>query len=105
MEIKIPFNKWSKDRLKAGMKSATSRTKRYGAIGDTFIVDGKKYVIDFVENTKLGEVADVMYDIEGANSKEEFIEIWKSIHPKKGYDPDQLIWFHGFLEFKETKRR
>lgn len=96
MKIRIPFNKWSRERLKEGKKTATSRTRRYGVVGDVFTVDGITYQLEVIANVTLQTVCDVAYDIEGAKSKEEFIKIWEEIHPRKGWVPDQHVWFHRF---------
>jgi len=101
VKIRIPFNNWSRERLKKGIKTATSRNKKYGEVGDTFVVDGVTYELEVVTKVSLQSVLDVCYDIEGAKSKEEFIEIWKEIHPRKGWDPDQKVWFHRFKKLEE----
>ena len=95
-EIKIPFNKWSKDRLKAGVKTATSRTKKYGVVGDVFVVDGVSYELEIVSKVSLQTVLDVAWDVEGAKSKDEFVEVWESIHPRRGFVSDDKVWFHRF---------
>ncbi len=46
MKITIPFNDWSKERLRGQLKKATSRYKKYGDVGDTFIVQGYSYELD-----------------------------------------------------------
>jgi len=104
-EIKIPFNKWSKERLETGMKYATSRNRKYGNEGDTFVVDGWVYLITHIIHIPLRFVAEVLYEFEGAESIEEFIEVWKSIHPKKGYIPEQMVYYHHFSVFtkKDTE--
>ena len=43
MEIKIPFNDWSKQKLAEEKKCATSRRTKYGEKGDIFTINGKKY--------------------------------------------------------------
>ena len=101
-EITIPFNAWSIERLNAGRKCATSRNKVYGRVGDVFKPDnGKSYKIEYIISLALGVVRDYLYLIEGANSPEEFEEVWTSIHPKKGFDKEQLVWVHFFKEVKE----
>ena len=95
MDIEIPFNKWSRERLKEG-KCATSRNKKYGVEGDTFIVDGIKYIITDIARVSLQTVLDLGVQEEGADSKEEFIKVWKEIHPRKGFVPEQKVWFHRF---------
>jgi len=101
MQIRIPFNKWSLERLKKGNKSATSRNKKYGEIGDVFVVDGVKYELTAVCKVSLASIRDVCWDIEGCKSPDEFVEVWKDIHPRKGWNPDQKVWFHRFKKLEE----
>lgn len=95
-EIKIPFNDWSKARLRKGTKIATSRNKRYGNIDDNFTVDDMQFVIVDVFKTPLYDVAYRLYKQEGATSPEEFIEVWNEIHPIKKYQSEQRVYFHQF---------
>jgi hypothetical protein len=44
----------------------------------------------------LGHVRDHLYAAEGADSPEEFVEVWNSIHPNKGFEEGQLVWVHWF---------
>jgi len=98
MKIKIPFNKWSRDRIQQGIKTATTRNKKYGEIGDRFMVDGSEFVLTVVSRVTLGTVAEISYDVEGAKSKAEFIRIWNKIHPRKRYVPYQKVWYHRFTQ-------
>ena len=75
MEIMIPFNDWSKERLRAGKKTCTSRRKPYGKIGDTFTVDGSQYVLIDVMQAKLSDIAEHWYSFEGCNSPDEFKQV------------------------------
>ena len=100
MKIRIPFNNWSRERLKKGIKSATSRNKKYGEIDDTFVVDGVEYTLTAVCKANLSTIRDLCFDIEGCNSPDEFVEVWKDIHPRKGWDPKQKVWFHRFKKVK-----
>jgi hypothetical protein len=95
-EIKIPFNDWSEERLKLMVKNATSRTKKYGEPGDTFIVDGTEYMLELVIQLPLWFIAQELFRAEGAMNTIEFIDIWKSIHPLKGYVSTQVVWYHHF---------
>ena len=47
-EIKIPFNAWSKEKIRLEKKYATTRTKKYGDAGDYFKEQGKFCEIEFV---------------------------------------------------------
>jgi len=97
-EIEIPFNKWSRDRLEQGQKTATTRTSRYGDPGDTFVVDGRKYELTHVIKVELEVVARHFWGVEGCNYPNQFCEVWKEIHPHKGYEPDWEVWLHLFTE-------
>ena len=94
-EIRIPFNDWSRERLKV-CKCATSRNKRYGKPGDTFSVDGQAYRILNITKAPLWRVAEHCWMEEGADSPSEFIEVWNEIHPRKHYNPKQVVWYHEF---------
>ena len=93
----VPFNGWSQERLLLGSKTATSRTKQYGTIGDTFQAGDKSFELTDVSRKNLWDIAQNYYLDEGAKSPEEFIEVWNKLHPK-GFDPEQVVYFHKFRE-------
>lgn len=94
MKIYIPFNSWSKTRILNNTKKATTRYKKYGNPGDVFEVNDTQYELDLVIRVPLWFVVEELYRSEGAASQEELKEVWKSIHPKKGYRPFDLVWYH-----------
>jgi hypothetical protein len=96
MEVEIPFNVWSIGKLKEGVKTATTRTTKYGEPGDTFQAIGNNYEITDVKKVKLGEVKKNWWNIEGAKNKQEFENVWIGIHPKSGWTPDKLVYIHFF---------
>ena len=103
MEINIPFNDWSKARLRANHKNATSRNKRYGNVGDTFTVDCGysddryiKYELTHVERVTLAFVRDHFYWQEGCHVADMFVDVWNDIHPKKKFVDEQKVWLHYF---------
>jgi len=99
-EINIPFNKWSKERLKAKVKLATTRTKRYGKEGDTFVVHlgqvDYKFELLAVFQLSLYDVASKLYYIEGAESPLAFRKVWEQIHPRSAWEPDKKVYVHLF---------
>ena len=97
-QIEIPFNVWSKERLKVGRKTETSRNKKYGSVGDYFTVGGKRYFIREIRRITLGEIAQYYFAEEGANDSAEFIKVWEEIHPRKGFVAEQRVWMHFFYE-------
>jgi len=103
MKVDIPFNDWSRVQL-AKTKRATSRTKKYGSVGDTFEVklfhrlEKVKYQLTYIERVTLGFVAEHLYELEGANSQQELIDVWIKLHPLKGFEKDQKVYLHVFKE-------
>ena len=107
-EIKIPFNEWSTSRL--WRKRCTSRNKKHGEVGDTFVASHNsvtedsiqvvEYQITHIEKISLGFVAKYLYELEGADSPEGFMKVWEDIHPVIGFVPEQKVWVHVFKEVK-----
>ena len=100
-KIHVPFNSWSKDKLKKGLKHATSRNKKYGNPGDTFQVEDKTYKLEMVVKLPLEFIAKELYNSEGCRDQYEFMKVWKDIHPRAGWTPDKMVWYHYFREVKK----
>ena len=94
--IEIPFNEWSRERLRRGVKRATARRKRYGDPGDMFRAVGRWWILTEVRRVTLREVRDRWWKAEGCDSPEEFEKVWRSIHPRRGFVPNQKVWIHFF---------
>lgn len=99
-EVKIPFLPRFKEVMLNGKKTMTSRTRKYGEIGDTFKAFEATFQLTNVEKLALFYVANNYYREEGLQSKEEFIEGWEQIHPRKGYDSNQIVWVHVFKKME-----
>lgn len=95
MKAKIPFKQRFKIPLLLGGKTLTSRTKRMADVGDTFDVFGATFLITDIFTADLDTVA-YFFDREGCFSREDFIEVWKKIHPRKGFVPSQRVYVHVF---------
>jgi hypothetical protein len=98
MEIEIPFNDWSKERLNLMVKRATSRNKKYGNVGDTFKVGDSKYQIELIVKLPLWFIQEELYESEGCFHNMEFEDIWVQIHPRAGWTPNKEVWYHKFKE-------
>lgn len=96
MKVKIPFQERFRDKLLNGEKTVTSRTRRHGNEDDTFDAFGATFRIKIIGKARLDAVASHLWKQEGAESPEDFRSIWESIHPRKGYVPDQVVWTHVF---------
>lgn len=93
--IKLPFKSRFKKPLLSGQKTWTARTRRLGKKGDVFHAFGHEFEIERVERRTLEDVADHWRE-EGCDSKDDFVEVWKKIHPRKGYVPTQRVYVHIF---------
>ncbi len=100
MIIKLPFRPRFKDPMLREIKRMTCRTEKKGKPGDTFEVFGKRFVLTHVMRMRLGFVATDCFIQEGCTSDQDFIEVWTGIHPKAGFDPEQIVWAHCFREIK-----
>lgn len=96
-QIIIPFTAWSVSKILKGEKTATSRNKRYGDVGDYFYLHDTIFTVSKLESKTLDDVATNHYREEGCISQDEFIELWCKIHPIKGFVPDQKVWYHEFV--------
>ena len=97
MIIKIPFNSQFIMPIARGQKIYTTRTKKYGKVGDYFYVGNKrglKCIIMGIQRMKLDEIAEKFWWQEGFHSKEEFIGFWLIIHRK--WTPDKMVYLHSF---------
>jgi hypothetical protein len=95
--IEIPFNAWSKDKLRKGIKHTTFRYKKYGDVGDTFQVNGKTYfIMRYMEKTGQ-EVIDEDYLTEGAQTPDELKKVLDGICRGK-FNPNKKGWLHFFGE-------
>ena len=96
MNVGIPFNRWSRERIRTGRKRATSRYKKLAKAGDMFVVDGVEYEIDLVVKLPLWFITKELYVSEGAESEEELVKVWLEIHPRRGFRAYDEVWYHHF---------
>ncbi|MCK5605871.1 hypothetical protein KAR91_28500 [Candidatus Pacearchaeota archaeon] len=97
---KFPFADDFEEAMLSGRKWRTSRNKKYGEPGDTFDAFGKTFVLTEVRRHILAYVKMAYWQSEGCSSPQEFVDIWKKIHPRKGFVPDQSVWVHTWNEVK-----
>ncbi len=97
MKIKIPFKKIFAIAIVASRKVATTRTKRYGKIGDCFCIGINRKIkckILSVSKEKLCNIAKYLYREEGFKSEQEFRKFWLTIHRK--WTPEKKFYLHIF---------
>lgn len=94
--VYIAFKDRFRQPMLGGIKVCTSRNKPHAAIGDYFIAFDTYFEIIGLYQLPLGQVAKYLWKEEGCKSEQDFISIWKSIHPYKGFDPNWLVYVHVF---------
>jgi len=79
-----------------GSKSTTVRTRRFGAVGDTFVVEGVALRLAAVVAMPLARARDECYRSEGFDSPAAFEAEWLANHPTRGWRPADSVWVHTF---------
>jgi hypothetical protein len=101
-ETNIPFREDMALAVISGRKHCTTRTYKMGHVGDVFPVSWegitRKYKLRHIEQRRLDFVAQFLYVPEGFDSATEFIDIWNEIHPRRGFQPEDVRWVHWFEE-------
>jgi len=64
--------------------------------GDTFVAFGETFEVTEVARLMLVEVADEHCLEEGVDSPEAFIQVWNALHPIRGFQGEDGVWFHKF---------
>lgn len=84
-----------KEPMLKDIKTMTSRTKIYGGKGDWFPAFGEMFRLDDVVAQPF-KIITLQWKAEGCSSKEDFLGVWKQIHPRHEPDPDELFFVHQF---------
>jgi len=105
-EAVIPFNYTEPQKVYSGRKTATRRTKTYGAkAGMKMRAVFRSYnIVDLqitaVYNQKLEDMSEEDAEREGYGCLHAFKAAWVEIHPQQGWDPEQNVWV---IEWKKPK--
>ncbi len=94
MRVKIPFDKRFIIELAAQRKTMTTRSKRYGKIGDTFWIKHIRFQILAVVRLELIHIMSTFYREEGFRTPGEFKKFWLTIHRK--WQPEKKYYLHIF---------
>lgn len=96
--VDLPFQPRWRPAVLDGSKTTTVRTRRYGAAGDTFELEGVAFTLTRVEAMPLGRARDAVWREEGMASPEEFERVWAENHPAHGFRPGDSVWVHHFAQ-------
>ncbi len=95
MKIKIPFHDNFLISLSSGNKTMTTRSKRYGTLGDIFSIRKNiNFMIMGVFRVELKTIKRKWYRQEGFRTPKEFKDFWLTIHRK--WQPDKKFYLHTF---------
>ena len=97
MNREIPFLERFRDALLEGRKTATSRYQRLAEPGDRFQAFGAVFRVTAVQKETVAHVAEWLWLREGVDSREEFLEIWRQLHPRRPEPLEDEVWVHDFL--------
>lgn len=95
MQISIPFKERFRIPMLSGIKTMTSRTKCYGQIGDWFNAFDATFVLTSVVERHFDFIIDHWKE-EGCYSREDFLALWRQIHPRKENTMQTMYWVHNF---------
>jgi hypothetical protein len=94
MQIYIPFAADMKEAVLNRKKHATRRYRRYGNVGDCFVIDGKKFILSNVFRQPLSMMKEQDALEEGFENLEQFFRRWRELHPIRKFDLDDVVWVH-----------
>lgn len=91
-----PFLDLFKGNLQAGVKTATSRTERWGSPGDRFTAFDMEFELTHVVRLPLGTVANWFHGPEACATAETFVETWELCHQGTKFPAERLVYLHLF---------
>lgn len=94
-EVALLFQLAWRAAVLAGAKTTTVRTRRYGAAGDTFVLEGVTFRLVAVEAMPLARAHEGWRE-EGFDSADAFERGWVENHPTRGWRPGDTVWVHRF---------
>lgn len=99
---RFPFMDDFKDKMLADppLKTMTTRSKKYGNVGDTFAIFGAVFEITEEWRGILSAVASKHWAEEGCDSEDDFIHVWEALHPRRGFNPTDRKWSCRFKRIR-----
>ena len=91
----MPFRAAFESAITTGVKTATSRTKRYGWPGDVLDTPFGQVLLTEVYQAQLAWIALQLWREEGCESPKQFEEVWRSLHRGR-WDLAKVVWVHRF---------
>lgn len=102
MQIVIPFKERFREPMISGVKDMTSRTACYGRVGDYFNAFGHTFVLTSVVERHFDFIVE-NWKAEGCSSKEDFLAVWRDIHPRRALNMKAKFWVHKFQDISSVQ--
>ncbi|QSA98452.1 ASCH domain-containing protein [Methylococcus sp. EFPC2] len=84
------------DAVKAGRKTQQRRDGLYAYPGETFELDGLRFVVSKVERQPLGHMTEEDAIAEGYPSLSAYRDLILKMHAGMTWDESHLVWVHHF---------
>jgi len=94
---RLPFRPEFEEAVRSGQKTVTSRTRRYGSVGDVLDTPFGPVRLVSVVRMLLASVVARLWREEDFGNSGEFVDAWVRLHPRRGYIPEQWVWVHEFV--------
>jgi|GEM_PF-1957589 hypothetical protein len=99
--VEMTWSVKNRELVLARKKLATTRRTPHGFRGDHFLIDEQRFIFTAIRPMRLGHVAELYYQLEGAESPEAFLKEWTEnyglIRPPNLTD---LVYLHEFSEVR-----
>lgn len=95
-DVLVPFQPYFKGTMQSGQKQVTSRSRRLGEEGQTFVAFDRRFVILGVHQRPLSWVRQYLWWHEGCESPDAFVRVWPNIYKRAGWTPGRKVWVHAF---------
>ncbi len=83
-----------------GVKTSERRNRRHADEGDTFEIEGRRFVVSEVRQQQLGEMTDADARSEGVADMAAYQAFIQSAHPGMPWLPKAKVWVHTWQEIK-----
>ena len=100
--VRIDFMPRWRRPMRNGKKTMTARTRKKGEVGDVFWAFDAWFRITNVQRVRLRFVRN-NWQYEGMESPEEFEAVWRKLHPRRGFHPNDWVWLHEFKRIRGRK--
>lgn len=86
------------EAAKAGLKTQQRRDGVYAYPGETFELEGVRFIVTGLEQRSLGEMTDADAKAEGYPNLAAYKDLILKMHAGMSWDESHLVWVHSFKQ-------